>query len=62
MPTVETIRHMMQVAAEIERGQLREIRVEELRVDRKVHFSVSGAAGAFSCGQSVFECSQGPCE
>ncbi|MBZ2180468.1 MAG: LysR family transcriptional regulator [Acidobacteriota bacterium] len=65
MPTVETIRQMVQrnegvaflpkmcVDAEIERGLLREVRVEELSVARKVHLvyparrALSHAARAF---------------
>jgi DNA-binding transcriptional LysR family regulator len=65
MPTVETIRQLVQrnegvaflpkmcVDAEIERGQLREVRVEELSVARKVHLvyparrALSHAARAF---------------
>ena len=65
MPTVETIRQLVQrnegvaflpkmcVDAEIERGQLREVRVEELTVARKVHLvyparrALSHAARAF---------------
>lgn len=65
MPTVETIRRMVQrnegvaflpkmcVDAEIERGQLCEVQVEELRVARKVHLvyparrALSHAARAF---------------
>jgi DNA-binding transcriptional LysR family regulator len=65
MPTVETIRQMVQrnegvaflpkmcVDAEIERGLLREVQVEELSVERKVHLvyparrALSHAARAF---------------
>jgi DNA-binding transcriptional LysR family regulator len=68
MPTIETIRKLVQqnegvaflprmcVEAELAEGTLREIRVKELRVERKIHLvypshrTLSHAAQAFLAG------------